>query len=335
MKTKQYLAFVMLFLSVAMFGQSVNSINTLKLDDPNNMPAATIEDFAWLAGYWRGEAFGGIVEEIWSEPLGGTMMCMFRLIKDDKVVFYELVLLGKEENSVSMKLKHFNADFTGWETKDENVRFPLVRVEKNAAYFSGLTYRKTSDDSLNVYLVLNYKNGERKEEAFHFARYQPKALSALPKLQMHGVKLKVADMDKAIHFYSNILGFEVLSKADYPNSVSLKNEGLTLILSKTKAAKKIDYPNVEQTGLAFQTNDLLTTIADLKSKGVDFLLDEPSAVGIGIATKFRDPFGNVHSLLEQQVGDTSPFQEPRIYNVGFAISDLQSAREFYCDKLGL
>ena len=29
-----------------------------------------LENIAWIAGTWHGEAFGGITEEIWSEPSG-------------------------------------------------------------------------------------------------------------------------------------------------------------------------------------------------------------------------------------------------------------------------
>ena len=43
---------------------------------------------------------------------------------DDGVEFYELLLLTVEEGSLSLKVKHFNADFTAWEAKDEAVRFP-------------------------------------------------------------------------------------------------------------------------------------------------------------------------------------------------------------------
>ena len=39
-----------------------------------------LENIAWIAGTWHGEAFGGQTEEIWSEPSGGSMMASFKLI---------------------------------------------------------------------------------------------------------------------------------------------------------------------------------------------------------------------------------------------------------------
>ena len=44
-----------------------------------------LENIKWIAGTWHGEAFGGITEEIWSEPSGGSMMATFKLINDGKV----------------------------------------------------------------------------------------------------------------------------------------------------------------------------------------------------------------------------------------------------------
>ena len=48
--------------------QSKNTPNTLALDDPDTRPEAKIEDVAWMAGNWKGEAFGGLSEEVWSPP---------------------------------------------------------------------------------------------------------------------------------------------------------------------------------------------------------------------------------------------------------------------------
>ena len=46
---------------------------------------------SWLEGHWRGDGFGGVCEEIWGPVLGETRMGMFRLVRDDKIVFYEFI----------------------------------------------------------------------------------------------------------------------------------------------------------------------------------------------------------------------------------------------------
>ena len=69
-----------IILSSSVYAQKFE--NTISKEKYSKLPPATLENVKWLAGHWRGEAFGGITEEIWSPPLGGSMMCAFRLIKE-------------------------------------------------------------------------------------------------------------------------------------------------------------------------------------------------------------------------------------------------------------
>ena len=73
-----------------------------------------ISDFGWLTGHWIGDGFGGISEEIWSPPKGGTMMGSYRhLDKSENVNFYEFMVIVEENDTIKLKLKHFNTDLTG------------------------------------------------------------------------------------------------------------------------------------------------------------------------------------------------------------------------------
>ena len=58
--------------------------NTLQLAEGEMSPRATLKDVSWIQGHWKGEAFGGITEEIWSPPLGDSMMFSFKLVADNK-----------------------------------------------------------------------------------------------------------------------------------------------------------------------------------------------------------------------------------------------------------
>lgn len=155
----------------ACLGQSTRTDNTLALDNPSNMPLAVIEDVGWLAGHWRTAAFGGHAEEIWSPPFGDSMMGMFKIVRDGSSTLYELFTLVEENGSLVIKLKHFNADLTGWEQADEFVAFPLVRLEPDAVYFAGLTYRRVDESTLRAYLALS-QEGELSETVFHYDRVQ-------------------------------------------------------------------------------------------------------------------------------------------------------------------
>ncbi len=39
-------------------------------ESPAQDEGPAVEEFAWMAGHWRGEGFGGICEEMWTGPLG-------------------------------------------------------------------------------------------------------------------------------------------------------------------------------------------------------------------------------------------------------------------------
>lgn len=134
---------------------------TLTFTEGMTSPPATLADAAWIAGLWRGEAFGGQVEENWSPPLGDSMAGAFKLVSDGKVDFYELEVIREVGNTLLLQLKHFHGDLRGWEEKDETVNFPLVKVTDTALYFDGFTIERVSDDAMNMYVRLKEGDAER------------------------------------------------------------------------------------------------------------------------------------------------------------------------------
>jgi hypothetical protein len=71
----------------ATLAQSQHTEHTFKLDDPENRPAATLDDVSWLVGNWSGEAFGNTFEEGWNPPSAGSMIGFFKLMDDDAIHF--------------------------------------------------------------------------------------------------------------------------------------------------------------------------------------------------------------------------------------------------------
>ena len=145
--------------------------NTVKLAADAPRPAARIADLGWLSGRWEGEAFGGTIEEVWSEPSGGAMVGYFRLVRDGKPAFYEIMTLIESQGSVEMRLKHVNPDMTGWEEKNDFVTFRLVRQDATGAYFDGLTFRRAGDDRIEAFLALRDRaTGAVREEKLIYRR---------------------------------------------------------------------------------------------------------------------------------------------------------------------
>ena len=148
---------------------SLNAQNTLSYNDSIGSPSASLDEVSWIQGHWQGEAFGGITEEIWSPPLGNSMMCAFKLVVNDKVKFYEIVSLTETEGTLMLRLKHFHGDLKGWEEKDVTVDFPLVKLENNKAYFDGFTFEKVTEDEMNIYVVVSNKD-KKNEVKFNYKR---------------------------------------------------------------------------------------------------------------------------------------------------------------------
>ncbi len=131
-------------------------------------PKATLEDVAWISGYWRGEAFNGEVEEIWSSPSGNSMVASFKLVVDDMVKFYEIETITEKSGTLILQLKHFHSDLRGWEEKDETVDFPLVKVTEKRVYFDGMTFEKVSDNEMIVYVRIKQADNVSEEMRFNY-----------------------------------------------------------------------------------------------------------------------------------------------------------------------
>ncbi len=64
---------------------------------------------------------------------------------------------------------------------------------------------------------------------------------------------------------------------------------------------KIDYEKrrwKNAKGMCNPTDDLESSLKDLKSKGVELIHETPQDCPVGVYAAFRDPFGNVHELIE-------------------------------------
>ena len=128
--------------------------------DSSDNNASLFDDITWLVGRWEGEAFGGVFEEVWSPAWAGSMAGFFKLVVDDQVKFYEFYILTIDTTGPVLKLKHFNADLTGWEEKDRMVEFQYKGRTDDELQFDGLVYRRVSNDSLQI--LLNMKDSDGK-----------------------------------------------------------------------------------------------------------------------------------------------------------------------------
>jgi hypothetical protein len=149
--------------------------HTLSLAEGAKPAAGTLADVAWLAGNWAGPGLGGQCEEIWVPPLAGCneMMGMFRCVRDGKIVITEHCVLAEAEGSLTLKIRHFDPAFNAREEKDKPTAFKLVKLEKGAAYFDGLTILKT-DAGCTFYVGIKTKDGTVREAKFEYKKAESK-----------------------------------------------------------------------------------------------------------------------------------------------------------------
>jgi len=78
MKMIKYSAILLLMLTS--FQIALGQKHTMEWEEGMTSPEMQLADVAWIAGHWKGEAFGGIAEEVWTPPMGESMM--FVIVED-------------------------------------------------------------------------------------------------------------------------------------------------------------------------------------------------------------------------------------------------------------
>lgn len=137
--------------------------------EPEQSPGkGNVKDLSWMVGYWNGTGLGGECEEVWMPAVDGQMVGTFRFWDDGKLVFSEFMNLIQEGESISMKLKHFNPDLSGWEEKEEWTTFRLIELSENKVWFDGLTIERVGDEM--IYQLDLTENGEKTIAEFTFTK---------------------------------------------------------------------------------------------------------------------------------------------------------------------
>ena len=119
-----------------------------------------------------------------------------------------------------------------------------------------------------------------------------------PPLTIQTVTIPVADQDRALAFYRDVLGFEVTADNAF---------GDQRWLSVAPAGSSVDFtlhlPFPGQAGAGWQqgivlhTDDIVGVVAALKEAGAEVC--DPETVGWGTQAQFSDPDGNGFVLLQQ------------------------------------
>ena len=111
------------------------------------------------------------------------------------------------------------------------------------------------------------------------------------------VSIYVDDMEKAIAFYRDVLGFTVQARP-VPFITELAHEGVALILCQAERPTRSDYPNAAGVVVGLATQNVTARAQELAKKNVDLVHNTPQDFPGGKFVALRDPAGNVVELLE-------------------------------------
>jgi hypothetical protein len=140
---------------------------------------ATVDQLSWVAGAWTGTVGDRTVEQHWSAPAAGSIIAMYRSIRNGRPTLYELLAIEQEGEGVVLRIKHFapGAGLVGQEAKDESMNHTLVKLDMKLAIFEGgtaaapvrITFRSPDAANLNI-VVERQRDGKPTSTVFEYKR---------------------------------------------------------------------------------------------------------------------------------------------------------------------
>ncbi len=107
----------------------------------------------------------------------------------------------------------------------------------------------------------------------------------------------VDDMEKAIAFYRDVLGFGVKARPA-PFITELDHEGTALVLCQAEKPHRADYPRSAGVVIGIAVDKVAERAKELAKRKVDLIHATPQEFPGGTYVALRDPAGNVIELLE-------------------------------------
>ncbi|WP_445430362.1 VOC family protein [Chryseobacterium indoltheticum] len=105
--------------------------------------------------------------------------------------------------------------------------------------------------------------------------------------------LTVADIDKTIDFYTNILGFEVVTFGDNRKALTFGNQKINLHQKGKEFEPKAEHPTTGSADLCFiSETDIDDVLEELKQKNIEIIegvVERTGALGKIKSVYFRDP----------------------------------------------
>lgn len=132
----------------------------------------------------------------------------------------------------------------------------------------------------------------------------------------HGVLIRTPDLDAALAFYGDGLGFSI---ADFQPREGWARLACNLpIYLETAPGGRLHQPDIANAEITFQSNNLEASIGVLRGAGARLTTEAPYEVAVGRSIRFADNAGVIHHMLQSN-RPTPVFAEPRVYNCGLDV----------------
>lgn len=135
--------------------------------------ASASVDLAFLAGHWRSETGGGVIEETWFPPANNTTTGMLRwFAPDGSLRMLELITIKPgDDGTPVLLLRHFDPDMQPWEAeKSGPFTAPLeshapgslaFRPTANARDAVRMSYESTGPETMRVTIEFRETSGRQ------------------------------------------------------------------------------------------------------------------------------------------------------------------------------
>ncbi|MFN0010849.1 MAG: DUF6265 family protein [Phycisphaerales bacterium] len=138
--------------------------------------ASPLAELGFLAGAWRGDMSGGVAEEVWSAPVGSSIMGCFRWLKPDQTPsMFEILTITREGEATVLRLRHYSPKLVAKEEKDKPLALTLTESGPTRAVF---TAEKDGAGDLNavryelrdgaLHIDVEFVQGEKPRPALKF-----------------------------------------------------------------------------------------------------------------------------------------------------------------------
>lgn len=114
--------------------------------------SGTLSDVAFMKGHWLGTFNGGPIEAFWAAPAGDNLTGFMRMMKDNKVTMYEMLVFEQTEQGPIVLVKHFKPGLVAMEEKEISDRYRFIEAKKNQALF------EKSDGAVRIIYELRTPN---------------------------------------------------------------------------------------------------------------------------------------------------------------------------------